>query len=67
MADCPTGKSFEPPPNAVDQVARMMAVGNNGGEWAIHYNEHQKALWRWRAAGVISQVAALLQAHQPSK
>lgn len=58
------GEGFVPPPNAVEHVAIMMAIGNNGGQWVTHYSDHQKAVWRWRAAGVISQVATLLEIMQ---
>jgi hypothetical protein len=62
--DMAKGKVFEPPPNAVEQVAIIMALGNNGGTWATNYSDNQKTLWRLRAAVVISRVAALPEAHQ---
>lgn len=30
----------------VERFAQRCAMGNNGGEWAIHYTEEQKNHWR---------------------
>ena len=40
----------------IEQVAKTMALGNNGGDWAKHYNEDQKNVWRERAKEVIEMV-----------
>lgn len=40
----------------IEKVAKKMAVANNGGDWAKHYNEDQKNVWRERAKEVIEMV-----------
>lgn len=40
----------------IEKVARTIAVANNGGDWAKHYNEDQKNVWRERAKEVIEMV-----------
>jgi hypothetical protein len=40
----------------IEKVAIKMAMGNNGGDWAEHYNEDQKNVWRERAKEVIEMV-----------
>jgi len=40
----------------IEKVAIEMAMGNNGGDWAKHYNEDQKNVWRERAEKVIKLV-----------
>lgn len=40
----------------VEHIAKKIALGNNGGDWATHYTEHQKALWRTRAREIIKEV-----------
>ena len=44
----------------IEEVAKTMAVGNNGGDWAKHYTEEQKSLWRARAEIVIQMVKEAL-------
>ena len=44
----------------VEDVAKKMAVANNGGDWAKHYNEDQKNVWRERAKEVIEMVKEAL-------
>ena len=38
-----------------------VTVANNGGTWAEHYTDHQKAVWRFRAAQIINEVAKALR------
>ena len=45
----------------IEDVAKEIAVANNGGEWATHYTEKQKQVWRIRAAGVIAQVTRWIE------
>ena len=40
----------------IEKVARTMALGNNGGDWATHYTEEQQNLWRERAKEIIELV-----------
>ena len=40
----------------IEKVAKKIAVANNGGDWAKHYNEDQKNVWRERAKEVIEIV-----------
>jgi len=40
----------------IEKYAIIMALGNNGGEWATHYTEKQKDLWRNRAEQLIRDV-----------
>lgn len=40
----------------IEDVAKKIAVANNGGDWAKHYNEDQKNVWRERAKEVIEMV-----------
>lgn len=30
----------------IEEWAKKMALGNNGGDWAKHYTEEQKEHWR---------------------
>ena len=39
-----------------EQVAIMIAEGNNGGEWSTHYTEEQKNQWRYRADSIIDMI-----------
>ena len=49
------------PEGLVEKVAKRIAVANNGGEWSKHYTDHQKAIWRMRAAEILAEVAKALQ------
>ena len=40
----------------IEDIAKKIAVANNGGDWAKHYNEDQKNVWRERAKEVIEMV-----------
>jgi hypothetical protein len=42
----------------VECVAIKIALGNNGGTWAAHYNDEQKNVWRDRAKAIIEIVQA---------
>ena len=44
----------------VEDIAKKIAVANNGGDWAKHYNEDQKNIWRERAKEVIEMVKEAL-------
>ena len=44
----------------IEEVAKKIAVANNGGDWAKHYNEDQKNVWRERAKEVIELVKVKL-------
>ena len=44
----------------IEEIAKKIAVANNGGEWAKHYNEDQKNVWRERAKEVIEMVKEAL-------
>ena len=44
----------------VEQIAIMCAEGNNGGAWAMHYTEAQKAVWRQKATEIIARVTQAL-------
>ena len=44
----------------IDSVAKKIAVANNGGDWAKHYNEDQKNVWRERAKEIIEMVGDYL-------
>ena len=44
----------------IDSVAKKIAVANNGGDWAKHYNEDQKNVWRERAKEIIEMVGNYL-------
>lgn len=37
----------------IEEVAKRYAVANNGGDWADHYTEKHKNLWRRRASELI--------------
>jgi hypothetical protein len=43
--------------NLVEEIAIMIAEGNNGGAWATHYTEEQKEVWRNRARKILVKVA----------
>ena len=45
----------------VERLAVSMAIGNNGGQWATHYTEGQKFLWRTRAANLIADLKRELE------
>ena len=49
------------PKDLIEKVAMKIAVANNGGKWAEHYTDHQKAVWRFRAAQIINEVAKALR------
>ena len=40
----------------LETVAAGLAAMNNGGDWAVHYHEAQRVVWRERAASVIALV-----------
>jgi len=40
----------------IEQVAKYIAVANNGGDWSTHYTEGQKMVWRERAEEIIKLV-----------
>lgn len=40
----------------VERIAKKIAVANNGGDWATHYTDAQKDVWRQRAREVIKEV-----------
>ena len=40
----------------IEQIAKYIAQANNGGDWAKHYNEDQKNVWRERAKEIIEIV-----------
>ena len=40
----------------IEQIAKYIAQANNGGDWATHYTEGQKMVWRERAKEVIEIV-----------
>jgi hypothetical protein len=40
----------------IEKIAKYIAVANNGGDWATHYTEGQKMVWRERAEEVIKLV-----------
>jgi hypothetical protein len=40
----------------IEKIAIEMAMGNNGGDWAKHYTDDQKDVWRERAEKVIQYV-----------
>ena len=44
----------------IEEIAKKIAVANNGGDWAKHYNEDQKNVWRERAKEVIEMVKEAL-------
>ena len=44
----------------VEEIAKKIAVANNGGDWAKHYNEDQKNVWRERAKEIIEMVKEAL-------
>jgi hypothetical protein len=37
----------------IETIALLIAEANNGEQWAIHYNEDQKNVWRERAKKII--------------
>jgi phage pi2 protein 07 len=41
----------------VEKYAIRMARGNNGGEWATHYNEDQKNFWRNIAREMLDDIS----------
>lgn len=40
----------------IEDIAKEIAIANNGGDWAKHYTEEQKVLWRTRAVKIIKMV-----------
>lgn len=40
----------------IEDIAKKIAVANNGGDWAKHYNDDQKNVWRERAKEIIEMV-----------
>ena len=40
----------------IEKYAIIMALGNNGGEWATHYTEEQKNVWRKRVEQLIEDI-----------
>lgn len=44
----------------VEKWAIKLARGNNGGEWATHYNEDQKNFWRNLAEELINEISVEL-------
>jgi hypothetical protein len=40
----------------IEEIAKTIALGNNGGDWAKHYTEGQKDVWRERAKVIIEMV-----------
>lgn len=40
----------------IEKWAIKLALGNNGGEWATHYTEKQKELWRERVRELIEDI-----------
>lgn len=40
----------------IEDLAQMMAVGNNGGTWSDHYTDDQKNVWRDRARDVLAKM-----------
>ena len=44
----------------VEDIAKKIAVANNGGDWAKHYNEDQKNIWRERAKEIVEMVKEAL-------
>lgn len=44
----------------VEDIAKKIAVANNGGDWAKHYNEDQKNVWRERAKEIVEMVKEAL-------
>lgn len=44
--------------NTIEHFAIRAAKGNNGGEWATHYTEDQKELWRTFVRDMAASIAA---------
>lgn len=40
----------------IEELAKIMAVGNNGGTWSDHYTDDQKNVWRDRARDVLAKM-----------
>lgn len=40
----------------IERYAIAMALGNNGGEWASHYTDEQKEVWRRRAKSMLEDI-----------
>jgi hypothetical protein len=40
----------------IEKYAIKMALGNNGGEWATHYTDKQKEVWRERARELLRDI-----------
>ena len=59
--DDPESPESDWPKGLIEKVAIRIAVANNGGTWAEHYTDHQKAVWRFRAAQIINEVAKALR------
>lgn len=45
-----------PTDDQIEQIAIKAACGNNGGTWAAHYTEEQKAFWRMFALSLVDMV-----------
>jgi hypothetical protein len=45
-----------PSKELVEKWAIKLALGNNGGEWAKHYTDDQKQLWRDRAREALTDM-----------
>ena len=40
----------------IEKFAIRLALGNNGGKWATHYNEDQKEHWRQFVRDLIEEI-----------
>ena len=40
----------------IEEFAIRVALGNNGGKWATHYNEDQKEHWRQFVRDLIKEM-----------
>lgn len=50
----------------IEHFAKRAALGNNGGDWAVHYTEDQKEHWRAFVRDLVSSVRyALTETKQP--
>lgn len=41
----------------IEKFAIRLALGNNGGKWATHYNEDQKEHWRQFVRDLIKELS----------